>query len=219
VNTSQTTGDIKSIIIDAPVRIILHNNKSDKIFITGTKRLINDLELKTNNETLTIKHNKKNYIQKSKLIELNISAKYLQHITANMAFEMIAPEVIKTDDLLMIINGGAKFAEIELNVDCKRLTLNIYGNNNIGNYLIGGQAESSHFSMEGSVNINALDFECENVHVTHKSIGKCKVQSSSLLTVKTYSSGDTYYKGNPKIVHEYINVPYLQATGKLIKID
>lgn len=219
VHTTQATETIKGIVINAPVRIVLHNNESDEIIIKGTKRLVEDLELINDNETLIIKHDKKDFIQKSKLIELGISAKYLQRITANMAFELVAPEVIKTNDFVMIINGGAKFAEIKLDVDCQKLTLSVYGNNNIGNYFLGGHAVSSHFTLEGSVNINALTLACDNAHVTHKSIGNCKVQPSSSLIVKTYSSGDTFYKGNPAIEHEHIEVPYLKATGKLIKID
>ncbi|MCG8581811.1 MAG: DUF2807 domain-containing protein [Bacteroidales bacterium] len=219
VQRSQTTGSVNSIIIDAPVRIVLHNNESDEITIEGTKRLVDNLELITDNQSLFIKHSKKDFIQKSKLIELGISAKHLQKITANTAFELIAPDTIQTNNFAMTINGGAKFAEIELNVVCQQVTLNVYGNNNIGNFYIGGKASSARFTLEGSVNINALGLHCTSSSVIHKSIGSCKVQPLTSLIVKTYSSGHTYYKGNPEIKHECIEVPYLKCSGKLIKID
>ncbi|MCU4157888.1 DUF2807 domain-containing protein [Carboxylicivirga sp. A043] len=219
IQSSQTTGTIQNIVIDAPVRIALHNNESDEILIKGNCRLVDGLELVTDNEMLTIKHSKKFYIQKSKLIELDISAKYLKGIKANMAFELIAPETIHTDNFIMTINGRAKFSEIELDINCKKLTINIYGNNNIGNFYFSGNTISSYFTLEGSVNIDALDLVCDKTIVKHRSIGSCKVYPSDNLTVKTYSSGDTFYKGNPVIQHEYIKVPYLKCSGQLIKID
>ncbi|WP_430815357.1 GIN domain-containing protein [Carboxylicivirga sp. RSCT41] len=219
IEASQTVGTIKNIVIDAPVQIVLHNNESDEISIKGIKRLVENLELSANSETLSISHNKKYYIQKSKLIEVGISAKYLQRVTANMAFELVAPETIESDNFAMVVNGGAKFSEIELNVNCQKLSLSVYGNNNIGNFFIAGNTTSSNFTIEGSVNLNALNLECETVQVKHKSIGDCKVFASKNLNVKTYSSGDTFYKGDPIIQHESIKVPYLKCCGKLIKID
>ncbi|MBS2210225.1 DUF2807 domain-containing protein [Carboxylicivirga mesophila] len=215
----QMIGPIHHIVADAPCRIVLHNNETNQVLIKGVNRLLDDLELSTNNGTLTIEHNKKNFLQKSKLIEIGISARHLNKITANMAIEIEAPETIKADQFAMIVNGGAKFAEISLNLDCQSVTLNVYGNNNIGNYYIGGNSANSSFTLEGSVNIDASELRSNTVKVIHKSIGSCKVFPVTSLQVYTYSSGNTYYKGQPAIEHERIKVSYLQNTGNVIKID
>lgn len=219
ITSSQTTGVIQNIVIDAPVCIVLHNKESDEILIKGVRKLVDDLELITSNETLTIKHNKKEFIQKSKLIELDISAKQLTSLMAYSPVELRCSESLQLDNFIATIRGSAKFSEIDMSVNCSYFSLKVYGNNNIGNYLISGACQSSEFNLEGSVNINALDLTCKNSSVTHKSIGRCKVYPSDNLTIKTYSSGDTYYKGNPVIQHDYIKVPYLKCSGQLIKID
>ncbi|WP_439185267.1 GIN domain-containing protein [Carboxylicivirga taeanensis] len=218
--TEQTIdiGQIRHIIADAPCRIILHNSESNIAFIKGYNNLIEDLELLTENGTLSITHKRKNYLQKSKLIEIGLSANYLNRLTANCALELEAPEVIKTEQFTMIMNGGAKFAEIELNLDCLHVVLNVFGRNNIGNYHLGGKSHSTSLTMEGSVNIDALNLESHSVNVVHKSIGNCKVCPVASLNVKTYSSGNTYYRGNPDIIHERIKVNYLQNTGNIIQI-
>ncbi len=216
---SITVGTIKQIIVDAPCRIVLHNGESDVVLIKGMNRLLEELELVTDNETLSIQHAKKNYLQKSRLIEIGISARHLNKITANMATELIATEPIETEQLTIIMNGGSKFSEINLDIECHTMALHVYGINNIGNYYIGGLCNTSSFTLEGSVNIDAFNLESASVNVAHKSIGSCKVSPSDNLKVHTYSSGNTYYKGQPTIEHERIKVSYLHNTGNVIKIE
>ncbi|WP_289054439.1 GIN domain-containing protein [Carboxylicivirga marina] len=219
IHETQTVGQITSIVVDAPVRLVLHNRETNEAMIKGGNRLVENLLLSVDDGILYIEHEKKNYLQKSKLIELGLSANYISKITANMAFELIAPERIVSESFAMVVNGGAKFAEIELNLECNNISLNVYGNNNIGNFYLGGTANKGSFTLEGSVNINALDLDCQDVNVKHKSIGSCKVHAQSKLNVTTYSSGDTYYKGSPIIHHQKVQVPYLNCSGKLIQID
>lgn len=212
-------GEVNQIIADASCRIVLHNNESEVVFIKGINRLIENLDLNNDGGTLTISHSKKAYLQKSKLIEIGLSARHLNRITANMAIELEAPETIIAKNFVLIMNGGAKFAEIDLSIDCDNLTLNVYGNNNIGNYYLRGNSNTSSFNLEGSVNIDALALESSRVQVQHKSIGSCKVRPASSLSVKTYSSGNTYYIGDAIVDHERIIVSYLHNTGEVIKLD
>lgn len=217
-STQQEVGEVRFIVANSPCRIILHNNESSYIDISGYNNLIEDLDIIYHNDSLIINHRNKNYIQKSKLIEITLSSKYLKKVTANMAIEMKGTEPIILDNLSMVINGGAKFSEIDLDVNAKSIALHVYGNN-IGNFNLSGNSLSSFFTLEGSVNINALDLTCMQSKVIHKSIGYCKVTTNTKLNVKSYSSGNTYYIGNAQVEHERLEVPYMQSTGKVIQLN
>lgn len=218
ITTHQDVGDIKHIVVNSPIRIVLHNDQSHIVDISGYDNLINALKIAYRNDSLIIDHNKKDYLRKSQLIELRVSANHLQRVTAEMPIELTSNTEINFNNFSIVINGGAKFSEVNLNVNANSINLNVYGNN-IGNFLLSGTSQSSSFVLEGSVNINALDLVCEQSRITHKSIGDCKITAESKLNVKSYASGNTYYCGNAKVDHERLHVPYLQSTGNVIKID
>ncbi|TRX72020.1 GIN domain-containing protein [Carboxylicivirga sp. M1479] len=219
IDQTMELGIISHIVADAPCRIVLHNKESNIVSISGQKRLVDNLELSTDDGALTISHTKKNFLQKSKLIEIGISAKHLTRLTANMAIELEAPETIKADHFTMLINGGAKFAEIELDLYCQSIQLRVHGNNNIGNYHLSGLTNQAFIVLEGSVNVDALKLITSNCKIKHMSIGSCKVHASTNLKVDTYSSGNTYYQGGAVVSHQCIKVPYLNCTGKVINLD
>ena len=219
VSQEQAVGEIRHIIANSPCRILLHNTESKQIQIEGYDNLLENLRIDYRNDSLIINHSKKNYLQKSKLINIHISARHLKRFIANMAIELSAPETLIADDFSMVMNGGAKYAEIELDVNCNTLRLTVYGNNNIGNYYLSGSSTNVNFALEGSVNIDALTLKSQHAHITHKSIGDCKVSVSTTLKVKSYSSGNTYYKGDAEVIHERITIPYLQSTGRVIKLN
>lgn len=212
-------GAIQYIITDAPCRIVLNNSETNNITVTGIDYLVDKLLLDYRNDSLIIDHSKRNYLQKSKLIEISVSAQNIKRFTANMAVELEAPETITAENFTMVMNGGAKFAEIDLDVFCNSINLAVYGNNNIGNYRLSGSSNTAKLTIEGSVNIDAVELKCEEANIIHKSIGTCSINAISILNVDSYSSGDTYYKGSPTVNHQRIKVPYLQSSGNVIHID
>ena len=218
ISEKRAVGEIKHITANAPCRILLHNTESNQILIEGYDNLVENLDIIYRDNSLIINHKNKNYIQKSKLIEVVISAKHLKSVTANMAIEMKGKESICLDDLTMVINGRAKFSEIDLDVHTSNIALHVYGDN-IGNFHLSGESHSSTFALEGSVNIDALDLICDQSYIIHKSIGYCKVTAESELDVKSYSSGNTYYIGDAKVVLNHINVPYMRSCGEVIKLN
>ena len=211
--------EFKQIVAEAPCNIFLQNGQSNTIRVEGYDYLLEDLKLESQDGILTITHPKKDYLQRSKLPTLYISAALLQGITANTPILLESSDTIKSNNFMLVVNGGAKFTEMDLIIKCQNLTLNVFGNNNIGNNKLSGQVKSANFSMEGSVNLDALDLSCEQVSVTHKSIGNCYTSPIETLKVSTYSTGNTFYKGEPQVEHIRIEVPYLTSSGEVIKMD
>lgn len=211
--------EFKQLVADAPCNIFLQNGHSNTIRMEGFDYLLEDLKLESKDGILTISHPKKDYMQQSKLPTLYIGAELLQKITANTPILLESTDTIKSNHFSIIVNGGAKFTEMDLIIKCQKLTLNVFGNNNIGNNKLAGQVKSANFSIEGSVNLDALNLLCEQVSVAHKSIGDCYTSPIETLKVSTYSAGNTFYKGEPQVEHIRIEVPYLTSSGEVIKMD
>jgi len=219
VDATYPCGTIKTVVVNAPCRIILIDSASTSIDGRGHQYLMDELAVYSANDSLVINHPQAIYMQKSKLITLRVPARNLVNMIVNSAVELQSADTIHVPKLNVVVNGRATFTETDFVVACNALNLSVYGNNNIGNYHLGGTAQQLSVVLEGSVNVDASALDCQNVSVNHKSIGKCNVWVDKLLKVNTYSSGDTYYKGDPEIEQKVINVSYLTASGKVIQIN
>jgi len=219
ISEERSVAEFTQIVADAPCNIFLQNSQTNDIIVEGYDYLLKDLSLDSKDGILTISHPMKDYLQRSKLPTLYINAELLQRMTANTPIQLESQDAIHCDNFAIVVNGGAKFTEMDLNINCQNLSLNVYGNNNIGNNKLSGQVQSAIFTIEGSVNIDALDLKSNHVTVTHKSIGDCYTSPTEKLQVTTYSTGNTLYKGNPQVEHSRIKVPYLTSSGEVIKLD
>jgi len=216
ISQNKNMGTIKKIQVEASCRLILENSQSKIIQIDGYDYLVNGLKLKCDNEVLTIDH-EHHYLQKSKLIEIRIPAQLLQHITINTPCQIQCSETIDMDQFTLVVHGWGEFSETHLNTNCKHIGLYVYGKNNVGNYKFEGNTTSATYVLEGCVKVDARKLNCANVSITHKSTDYCKVYVNNQLTVKNFSSGNTYYYGDPVINFERVQVPYLKSTGKVVK--
>jgi len=218
INKQQTVEDVKYIIVEASCHIELHNQISNTIEIKGFDYLIDDLVLDYRNDSLIIKHNH-NYLQKSKLILLQLSGRKIKRITVNKPSQISTYETLTCNDFSMVMNGGSQFTESNLDLNCEKLRIYVYGDNNIGKHTLAGRADDTFYTLEGRATINSLNLNCNQSSIIHKSIGDCDINVKTKLDVKSYSSGNTKYKGSPEIKYERMHVPYLTSTGELIKIQ
>lgn len=209
---------VQEIIVNTPINLTL-SHQTKVISASGQKHLINDLILDYSDRVLTIDHPKRDYLQKSKLIEITINADMLSRITVNKVMNLKSEELISSENLNIVVNGTAKFTEFDIQLKNINTALFVYGYNNSGNYRLSGTCDNFQTNVEGSVNINASDLTSVNVKVKHKSIGMCKVHSQKKLDVETYSSGNTYYLGEPSsISHQQIQISRVKPSGQLIKL-
>nr|WP_321405939.1 DUF2807 domain-containing protein [uncultured Carboxylicivirga sp.] len=217
VEYNYNVGKIKYLIADASYRIILTNSSSQTINISGYDYLTDGIIFEENGDTLRI-DNDHYFIQKSKLPEITIGGSSLNNITLNAVCQINCIENIETNQLRLTMNGGSQYTESDLDLTCQNLSLAVYGLNNVGTHIIKGTVENVSYILEGSVNLDALDLISQKTNVIHKSIGYCKVNVINELNVNTYSTGNTYYIGNPAIQHQHIELPYFTSTGEVIKI-
>ena len=180
ISTEFDHGTVKNIIIEAPCRINLKSDTLSRTEIVGYDYHIQDLEITYKNDSLIIDHKKKEYLQRSKIIELSVPSGNIEKITANRTAQIYTSETLTCDKLQVIINGGGAFSESDIDINCENFVFRVYGRNNIGNFNISGQAHKTDFTLEGITNIDATDLIPGQAYIIHKSVGSC------LLTAKDF---------------------------------
>ncbi len=211
-------GSIKNIIVNSACKIELLPESSDKITIEGYKHLVDGLQLSFGEDSLTINHKNKEYLQKSKLITLRIPANNLHLIRTFAVCELETEDAITPDYLNIVINGVGKFSNANLKIETNSLLLHVYGTGNVGNYYVEGSSKKASFLLEGCVSIDAENFICDNVKINHRSVKDCIVSSTQSLQVSIYSTGNTYYLGSPTLNSQHYYIPYFSSTGEVINI-
>jgi len=212
-------GSIKYIIVNSACKLELLPTISDTITVVGYEHLVDGLKLNVTNDSLIIEHDKETYLHQSDLIEIRIPANHLKWIVTFAVCEMETEDTITPDNLRIVINGVGKFTSANLSVENSYFMLHVYGTGNIGNYQVEGSSKSASFLLEGCVNIDASNFQCENVKVNHRSIKDCSVNASNTLNVSIYSTGNTYYSGNPELTFTRYDIPYFSSTGDVVQVN
>ncbi|GEM_PF-6408074 len=211
-------GPISKVTIGASCRLVLSMEENTELTLIGQKHLLEGFEIEYSEGAIKISH-KTNTLQRKKLVEICISAKALQQITCTNACEITNYEPLEINTLTMTMNGSSEFTESDLDIHCQKLRINCYGNSNIGQHTLKGNVNELFMNLEGRIKVEALDLIVQKANVTNKSGYDCYLNIHELLTVKTYSSGNTFYKGDPELVHERYHVPYLNSTGEVIPYD
>ncbi len=213
-----TINQITHITADASCHIILSNETDSKITLDGQEHLLKDYRIENTDGALKIWHIN-NVIQKDKLVKITIPTSAVQYVVFNKPCEISTAEELNIDNLTLIMNGSSEFTESELFLNCNSLKLYCYGNINTGTHLLTGSTNELHLFLEGRIKVDALNFTSNKVYFTNKSSYDCYVNVTEQLHVKTYSTGDTFYNGDAEVTHEQIQVPYLNSTGKVIKLN
>ena len=212
------TGSIKQVVVDASCKLILTNEQGETINIEGVDYLVEGFSFKNNDGVLKIDH-EHHLLQKSKLVEVRIPAQLLNRITVNTPAQVLSEETIHLQNLSLVFNGRAQYSEAWLKIDCNKLHLAAYGYDNMGTFEFSGKAAEASFVLEGTILVEALKLECNKVNVTHKSIDDCMVNVKDRLDVKSYSAGNTYYYGSPEILFEHFDLPDMESSGGVIKLE
>jgi hypothetical protein len=205
--------------VNSPYHLVFVNDTVNEIIAKGYDFLMDDIEVVQTSTRLELKHAMGAYIQKKQLVTLLLSAKNLRSITFNAASCMSNADTLKTDHLSVVINGRGTYTELDVLMDCEDFSLTGYGEVNTGRHRLAGKCQNASFFIEGCVGVDAKDLNCSAVKVVHRSIADCRVTASQRLSVSVYSTGNTYYWGNPQINIENVESALFVSTGKVVKSE
>lgn len=215
VTEIRQTEDYNSIEINDNIDIHIFCNHPDagKIEITGGEYLIPHISTEVKNSTLIIKNNNKwNWIRsfKKSKVTMNIYLDTLVHIIYNGVGELVTDNSIDCKHFTLESRDG--MGKIDLNLNCDSASIIVH--TGAPDVFLSGKANYAHIYANGHGQINALNFNVDDLAVHARSTSNVFVSALYTLGVTIDYSGNVYYQNNPLILWVAEN-----STGQLIKLD
>ena len=134
-----------------------------------------------------------------------------------MLLQKLAPlPLINGEHLYVDITTEAELVEMDLQLNCQSLKFHSHGSVS-GGFTFSGTCDIANYTLNGVTNILATDLKSQEVSIGQNGIGDAHVWVENMLNVTIYNSGNIYYKGNPEITIERIQVNNQNATGQVLQ--
>ncbi len=219
VQYKQEIDTLNKITIEVPCELVLSDSLTDKIWILAYDYLVDGLDMNYSEKHLTIDHQDYDVLQESQLIEVVVPGNQINRITVNNIAKITSCDSLQMGDVVFVMGGNAQYSEIDVSIDCNKLSLYAYCYGNIGTYQFEGKAYEAKYLIEGNISVYAENLECSNIDIIHKSYNDCYVRATEILDVDCYSKGDTYYYGDPELVFTRYDLVDMESTGELIHLS
>jgi hypothetical protein len=184
-------GDITRIRLSGEANVILVNDSTHALTISGESNVIDLFEFDESGNSLKIKTAK--CILSHKAVTITIPVKVLESLTLNGSGNFTSKNRLKGGDIEFSLNGSG---DINLELESENVSGNINGSGNIN---LKGSAKNERMQINGSGDIEASEFAAGQVKVTINGSGDCKVLATTALDVVIRGSGNVYYTGSPDI--------------------
>lgn len=174
-----TSGNFKIVLKQGPaaVKVMADDN------------LLKIIETKVSGDELKI--STKNDICSNGVTEIDIINPDFQAIKSSGLLDLSSDGQLNVKDFDMELAG---VSTINLNMTAANVKTLANGKADI---TLKGQAAANNVTMNGSANLNALDFIVANYKIETRGDAHCKVNVLSELNVNVSGAGDVQYKGNP----------------------
>jgi hypothetical protein len=203
---------IEGLNLEIPATVYLTKGDEQSIRIDAQQNILDNIETHVSNEVLTIKFDKN--VAKHEDIYVYITLAHLKQLGISGSGEISSESNFTTENKLIVSISGS--GNIDIAADAPEVEMSISGSGDIkletftqkltgsisgsADILLDGKSEgSANYSISGSGNIKAYDFETLDCYVSTAGSGNAKVFATRTLDVKIAGSGDVYYKGNPTL--------------------
>jgi hypothetical protein len=130
----------------------------------------------------------------------------LSKIKVSSAGDVKGENTLNTDELEI---GLSSSGDLRLDVNAQKIYVNISSS---GNGNLSGKTDYLKANLSSSGDLNAFDLEAKVGDISVSSAGDAKVFITEEASFSSSSSGDIYYKGDPKI-----NYMRTSSSGSIIK--
>lgn len=176
------------INVSGNFKIVLKQG-APSIKVTADDNLLKMIETKVSGDELKISIEKN--ICDAGTLEIDITNPDFQAVKSSGALDLSTDGKLNIKDFDMELAGVSK-----INLDLTAANVKTLANGK-ADIELKGQATSNNVILNGSTNLNALDFIVANYHIETRGVAHCKINVLSELTVNISGAGGVEYKGNP----------------------
>lgn len=171
-------------------------NKAPYLRIEIDENLLEYIEVKTDNNTLTVKSTQN--INPTKYT-IYTNSKSLVRASMNGSGDLYLNGDIKTNELDISLHGSGDMSS--QNIQSDNITVSIKGS---GNVLLKGRTNKLECSIQGSGDIKADQLQSKDAECAIFGSGNISVNASNSLAAKIHGSGDIAYTGSPVTIDKSI---------------
>mgnify|MGYP001162209888 CR=1 FL=1 len=190
---------------------VLVQDSLNKVVISGGENLINLVDAKVEDNTLTLQNNNKcNFLRyNAEKIKVYIHFTSLNTIHFEGTDSLRCEDVLNVSWLNLIIRDGGGSVNLDINADHVYSTIT----NGYGDFKLSGTANYSSIFLQSNGYCDTYNLSVkDSVSVKTYSPSRCKVKANQAkLNVEIAGKGDVWYKGYPS----FINL-IKSGTGELI---
>ncbi|MBL4561840.1 MAG: DUF2807 domain-containing protein, partial [Labilibaculum sp.] len=157
----------------------------------------------------------KNNLKNFDLIEVEIHLKEFKIITADAPAYYSSIGELSGNRLDIDVTSESELVEMKLDLNYDILDFHSFGTVT-GGYELTGLCPTANYVLNGIINIKASELQSTNVNLAQNGIGEAHVWVKNELKVTIYSSGDMYYKGDPVVTINRVQVNNQSPTAKVI---
>lgn len=185
---NRKTNAFTKINVSGNFKIVLKQG-APSVKVTADDNLLKMIETKVSGDELKISI--ENDICNAGTLEIDISNPDFQAVKSSGALDLSSDGKLNIKDFDMEFAGVSK-----VNLDITAANVKTLANGK-ADIELKGQATANNVTMNGSANLNALDFIVANYRIETRGDAHCKVNVLSELSVNVSGAGDVQYKGNP----------------------
>lgn len=184
--------EFEEIKIAGDFYVELYNGKEDHIDISIEDNLMEYLEVKNENNSLSIGWEENYQVKNSKKVVIRIPVQDLNKIVLAGSTDLNSKENFK---FVKFELNSAGSSNISLNIATDDLSVSLAGSTQA---ILAGNAQNAKISLAGSGEFNGYDLVIKEAKVSVAGSGKMKINVEENLKASVAGSGSIIYKGNPK---------------------
>lgn len=189
-----TTGPFSAVIVNGIYNLILIQDSTDKLVITGSNNP-GDINAEVKNDTLVIRDNR-NFSLNPGRNTIEIHFRKLGYILTYDPVNITVEDTIRADRLSWDAIG--EIAEGSLTIDCNLFILCNSGNT-LGFITLRGRTDMLVVFNRYGGSVFASGLSCKHADITNESAGDVHVNASERLTAYIWGPGTIYYSSDPVI--------------------
>lgn len=193
INTQEYSG----ISVGGPFDVALVSGKEGNITIKGEENILEYIETKVTNSTLTIKKKNNLNIRMSRnaRVLITIPVESINAIRLSGSGRLSSSKTLKSDHFKIRISGSRN---LELVLEVESLSVRASGSSTIK---LIGNAKNLDVRSSGSSHFKTYELEVDNASFVMSGSSNCRITVNESLNAKLSGSSNMKYRGNPSKVH------------------
>ncbi len=192
VTQDREAGYFNAVKVSTAIDLILTQGSSESIRVEADDNLHEYIITEIKNNTLHIYTDAN--IRNAREMNVYVTMKDIEEISATSAGDVIGKSVINSDELLLSTSSAG---DIDLEVDVQKLTCRI---SSAGCMNLSGTTDELDASLSSAGDLNAFDLTSRTASVTTSSSGDANITVTEKLWARASSAGDISFKGDPSEV-------------------